>query len=256
MRRLLLFLSVLLTLAGPVSCRAAVHAEADCNPLQALLFQDAVPSLRLVAPDAGRVHFVKSGVARPGCPSAAPACRERGFVLPGDAVIVVGTGSGYACAIFASPAPRAATTSGWLPEAALATPAVVSDATPLATPDWRGDWRSGAERRIRIDATPQGGIALAGEATFGAGDPDRVRRGAVNTGDFDATATPLGDQLAFLVGDDGKALPFDAARAKAESLCGLRLWRLGPSLVATDNLQCGGMNVTFTGVYRRIGQPR
>ena len=252
MRRLLLLSSLLLSLAGPASSRAATQAGADCDPLQALLFQDAVPSLRLVAPGAGQLHFVKSGAARPGCPSAAPACLERGFVLPGDAAIVVGTWSGYACAVFTSPAPRAVTTSGWLPEAALAAPA----GAPDATPDWRGDWRSGPEQRIRIIATPQGGIALAGEATFGARDPDRVRRGAVNTGDFDATATPSGDHLAFLVGDDGQALPFDAARAKTESLCGLHLWRLGPYLVATDNLQCGGMNVTFAGVYRRIGEPR
>ena len=28
---------------------------------------------------------------------------------------------------------------------------------------------------------------------------------------------------------------------------------IGPYLVAADNLGCGGMNVTFTGVYRKTG---
>jgi hypothetical protein len=28
------------------------------------------------------------------------------------------------------------------------------------------------------------------------------------------------------------------------------MWRLGPYLVVADNGRCGGMNVSFTGVYR------
>ena len=96
---------------------------------------------------------------------------------------------------------------------------------------------------------------LDGDATWGAGDPDRVKRGGVNIGDFSATVALAGGHLAFLVGDEGKPLPYDAKRASDEMLCGLRLWRTGPYLVVADNLQCGGHNVTFTGVYRRIGKP-
>ena len=33
--------------------------------------------------------------------------------------------------------------------------------------------------------------------------------------------------------------------------CVVDLWLTGPFLVARDNMRCGGMNVTFTGVYRR-----
>lgn len=33
--------------------------------------------------------------------------------------------------------------------------------------------------------------------------------------------------------------------------CTVGLRRLGPWLVVDDNLACGGMNVTFRGVYRR-----
>jgi hypothetical protein len=98
-------------------------------------------------------------------------------------------------------------------------------------------------------------MVLDGDATFGADDPARVQRGAVNTGDFSAIVAPASGYLGFLIGDKGEALPFDAQLAKEKAMCGLRMWRTGPYLVVADNLQCGGNNVTFTGVYRRHGGP-
>jgi hypothetical protein len=255
MRRVAVFAILLLTAAMPAMARAQDAAAADCNPVPDLIFKGAEPSLRQVGTGAPRVHFVLDGTVHPGCPNATAACAAKPFLVPGDSVVVTGSRGDYACATYTSPASPAVITAGWLPRTALVAPATVMDADAGASSVWLGDWRSGPEQRIRIARTPDDRIMLDGEATFGATDPDRVKRGAVNTGDFAATVALAGGHLAFLVGDDGKPLPYDAQRAKDETLCGLRLWRTGPYLVVADNLQCGGNNVTFTGVYRRIGKP-
>jgi hypothetical protein len=197
------------------------------------------------------VHFVKDGSAQDGCPNAETICADPSFLVPGDAVVVTRSKDDYACAIFTGPPPKAASTSGWLPTKALASPTLTRRG---ADGEWLGDWRYGAEQRIRITTAPNDRVAMAGEASFGAHDPERVKRGAVNTGVFDVTVAPAAGQATFLVGNDGKPLAYDAQQAKDQVLCGLRLWRLGPYLVVADNLQCGGNGVTFTGVYRRVGK--
>lgn len=227
----------------------ARDAAADCAPVSDLVFRAAAPVLRQVAAGAARVHFVKDGSAVAGCPGAGPACTAAAFLVPGDLVIVTGTHDGYACATFTGRGPHAAVTSGWLPLAALAS------APHALARGWIGDWRSGPEQDIVISRAPAGRIALEGEATFGGQDPARVQRGAVNTGAFAATVAPAGRRLGFMIGQNGKPRAFDARRAKAQMLCALRFWRLGPYLVAADNLKCGGNGVTFTGIYRRAGAP-
>jgi len=257
MRRLAGLAILLLAASAPAWAGTEDGAANYCNPLPDLTFNGAEPVLREIAAGAGRVHFVKDGSAQKGCPDAGPSCVAPLFVIQGDAVVVTGTKGEFACATHTGPAPKAASTSGWLPRDVLVVPRPAShDAPgPGANKDWLGDWRSGPERRIRIRDKPDGRLDMEGEATFGARDPDRVKRGAVNTGDFSATVVPAGSHLAFLVGDGGRPLAYDPQRAKKETLCGLLFWRLGPYLVAADNLQCGGVNVTFTGVYRRVGAP-
>ena len=228
-------------------------AAADCAPPQDLSVRDATPSLLTVRPDAGRVHFVKDGLVQAGCPGPAPFCLSPGFVTAGDAVVVTATRPGYVCATFTGPPPNAVSISGWLPRAILGR-ATAATATPT---DWSGDWQSGPEQSIAIREAAGGGIELRGAATVGARDPERVKRGAVESGGFDVSLAPSGGSVAFLIDTDGNPLSYDAERAKSDSLCALRLWRLGPYLVVADNLQCGGGGggVTFTGVYRSAAKP-
>jgi hypothetical protein len=247
---LLLATTVLAGLAN--AARAQDATAADCVPLSDLIFQSAEPALRQIGPGTERVHFAKDGSAKGGCPNAEVICADRAFLLPGDAVVVTRTKDAYACAIFTSPPPKTASSSGWLPIEALADPSAAGLATES---EWLGDWRYGSEQRIRITSAPDDRVTIAGEATFGAHDPDRVKRGAVNTGVFTVTVATAAGQAAFLVGNDGKPLAYDAQQAKDQVLCGLRSWRLGPYLIVADNLQCGGNGVTFTGVYRRVGKP-
>ncbi|WP_342242138.1 hypothetical protein, partial [Inquilinus sp. OTU3971] len=149
-----------------------------------------------------------------------------------------------ACATFTGAGPKFASTTGLLPLNAL------TGAPAPAADDWRGTWRSGDEQEIDIKKAAGGAIAIEGNASFGGSDPERVTRGAINVGQISATLTPTNGKAAFSAGDDGEAAPYDADPGD-DSTCRVRLWRLGPYLVAADNLMCGGMNVTFTGVYGR-----
>lgn len=232
-------------MSGPVA--AAEPEKPFCSGLRPLGDEGfRAPELRVVAPDApARTRFHKDGYNGEGCPAATAACAEKAFVTPGDPVIVTATVNGFGCATFTGPAPKAVSTIGFLELSSLASP---SQAQPAA--DWAGAWRSGPEKRITLTAAGAA-FAIKGDATFGAQDPERVERGAVNIGEIEAKASPKGAEMGFAMGDDGETLPFDAAKKSDSDFCRVRMWRLGPYLVVADNGMCGGMNVTFTGVYRR-----
>lgn len=189
-----------------------------------------------------RVPFVKSQWQDKTCPSAAASCREAAYLVAGNRVLVNGTLRDFACATYRGA--KGATRSGWIARAAL-------KAEPAAEPglsDWAATWVSGPEQTITI--VPKGdSLVLVGEATYGLQDPDRVRRGGVHLGQFQATARPTGPNLAFTEGEDGGrtrpyGLPDDLS-------CQVRLRLVPPFLQAQSNTACGGMNVTFTGLYQR-----
>ncbi|AWN41532.1 hypothetical protein DK389_14680 [Methylobacterium durans] len=192
----------------------------------------------MTGPD--RVNFLKSGEADAACPSLAPACRERAYLVAGNPVVVSGTSGAFACATYLGA--KGATRSGWLPRAALTE-------SPAAAPDldaWTGRWTSGPEQTIAIRRSGQS-LTVEGDATYGAQDPDRVRRGAVNMGSFSVTIRPEGSALVFTDGEQGVIGAYDAE----EFSCSVRMRLLPPILAVESNSACGGMNVSFSGLYRR-----
>lgn len=228
-------------------CFSALADDQPCFGMQALTADaTVVPSLATVTPG-DRARFVKdSGQA--GCPNTSAACAMRAFVVANDAVVVTAAAGDYACATFTGPGPKAVSTSGLLPRARLG----VSQAARVNAPAaWAGTWRSGDEQTITIKSKRDGGIAVNGDATFGASDPDRVKRGAINVGNIAAEVSIAEGVAAFAMDDDGATKPFDLKLPADSDVCRVKLWRLGPYLVAADNLRCGGLNVTFTGVYRK-----
>jgi hypothetical protein len=232
---------------GAFWCGSALAEGQPCYGVGVLAAGDPAPKLATVAP-AGRLHFVKGG-EQAGCPAAGAACTMGAFVVGGDAVVVSTTSGDYACATFTGPAPKAVSTSGFLQRAQLAAPPAE---TPVnASAAWAGEWRSGGEQTITIKPKGDGRIAIAGDATWGAYDPERVKRGAVNAGQIGADVSIADGVAAFAMDDDGATKPFDLKLPDDRDVCRVKLWRLGPFLVAQDNVRCGGMNVTFTGVYRK-----
>lgn len=219
-------------------------ADESCYVVPTLGAPDSAPQLRAIAPGQKRVHFVKDVSDRQGCPNDTAACRAKGYLVAGDRVVVTATRGAYACATFTGAGPNFATTTGLLPQSALV------DTPQGAEGDWTGAWRSGDEQEIDIKKAAGGAITLEGNASYGGDDPARVASGGVNMGQIGGTLTPADGKAAFSTGDNGDAAPYDAHPGD-DTVCRVRLWRLGPYLVAADNLACGGMNVTFTGVYGR-----
>jgi hypothetical protein len=221
---------------------AACAARADDTPCRDIPELSSNPSMTLghIASGAARVHFVKDALAQAGCPNQSPACTERAYLVPGDRVMVTATHEAFACATYvnASGADR----SGWLPADAV----VPDKPEPVAPADWLGKW-SRIEADIRVKAEKAGALRIEGDATYGALDPGRVKRGAVNAGSIEGEVTPAGDRLNFAMGD-GVTLPAD----KGDPIsCKVWMQRVGPWLVVNDNNNCGGFNVTFRGIYTR-----
>lgn len=219
------------------SVASAVGASAECLDAS----QDfGMARAAAITDGQPRIYFVQ-GADHAGCPNATAACRARAYVVPGDVVVLTATRAAYSCATLTNS--KGGTTSNWLPTAST-TPLVPA---PPSIEDWVGHWRTG-EQDITITRAMAGELAIKGTATYGANDPDRVRRGAVNSGEIEAVANPRNGLVAFTVGDNG-TLPYDQG---AEENCRLKMQVRGPYLIAVDSTTCGGMGVSFSGFYRRL----
>ena len=226
-----------------VVCAPALAA----GPVQCGGWEDLEPATKIAlaaVSGSGRVNFVKSDAEQAGCPGAQPACIRKGFVVGGDEVIVSAQEGAYSCAQYVSA--KGLETTGWLPAAMLAP---LRASGPYAAGDWLGTWSGNPEQSITIKpGKGAGGLVAHGDATWGSLDPERVKRGGVNIGEFDAALRAGGDGVSFAIGDKGETLAYDKGE---EFTCKVRMRRLGPFLMVQDNRQCGGNNVSFTGNYRR-----
>lgn len=233
-------LPVLVVLLLMPAAAVAEPAQGDCR--YEAFTADAELEAALVRNDGARLNFVKNATDAPNCPSAAEACRERAYLVPGNGVIAGRRHEGFRCSIYVGSTGQVR--AGWLPETGLIT------LPPANDPDFVGKWRSGPEQSIAI-RRDGANWQLEGQATYSGQDPERLRRGAVNIGDFSATVPRTGSdgptRLAFTEGPDG-TLPYDKGE---ETACKMRMQLVGPWLIVGDNLRCGGANVTFNGIYRR-----
>lgn len=211
--------------------------------------EESKPRLMKVAGSAPRVHFIENlSTKKPFCPTDTEACRRKGFVVPGDTVLAGVTANGLTCVSYI--APNARRTKGIYPETSgfLATSALQMQ--PSATPrieEWLGTWSRSSEAEIEIKMGRTGQLNIDGNAVWGSLDPGRVQRGAVNTGEFGYSALPKGNMIAVGEGYDGTK-PFGDDRSE----CRVKLQLFGRYLVVEDNMACGGMNVSFTGIYVQL----
>ena len=175
-----------------------------------------------------------------GCPEKSLLCRRGAFLVPGDQVVVSRVVGDRACADYLSPTAKTGSegTAGWLPLTRLAAIA--------PAPDWVGRWRGGETTivatargdRIRIDAKA--------ELQFGHG---------TEYGQFAALIDGERSQARFgyEAGDGERNEKLLDYQDKAPAgLCQVKMRQLGRYLVVGDNRMCGGMNVSFSGVYGRV----
>ena len=161
-----------------------------------------------------------------GCPGAEAKCRQKAYVIPGNEVLTSRTFGDWVCAWY-QPA-RGAETVGWLPADRLGAGAAAENA-PLAS--WLGAWAF-YDNTLRVRRGRRADVlSVSGAATW-----QGVNPGNVHVGELSGQGTPVGNVLK--LGED----PED---------CRATLRLVGPYLVVADNKRCGGLNVTFDGVYRR-----
>lgn len=163
-----------------------------------------------------------------GCPGPAAKCRQKAYLIPGDEVITSRTFGDWVCAWY-QPA-RGTEAVGWLAADRLAP--VETNAKP-ALASWLGTWRFYDDEVIVKQGRAAGSLLVEGAATWVGANP-----GNVHVGELSGKAAPAANILKLVGGED----EFD---------CRATLRLVGPYLLVSDNKQCGGVNVTFDGVYRK-----
>jgi hypothetical protein len=160
-----------------------------------------------------------------GCPGPDAKCRRKAYVVAGDALVVSRTFGEYVCAWF-QPA-RGYETVGWIRSDQLELSE--TDASP-APALWLGEWGFHSNSLRITRGAKAGALRVEGEAFWHGVNPDNI-----HTGELGGEAAPAGNVLTL---DDG-------------DICRATLRLVGTYLIVDDNNDCGGMNVTFDGVYRK-----
>ena len=221
-------------------------ADGDCYGIS-LIDEGHAVAMATVAGTGPRTNFIENGGKTGGaCPANNETCRRKGFVINGDKLLVQMGEGPFVCASYKTP--KYIEVEGWLPRAALK----IETAPQAALADWMGQWRRDKEAAIELKPKGPNGIQVTGSATYGALDPQRVKRGGVNIGSLEGVSTPRGNVLP--VGEK-----YDGAKPPGEGqnfACKARLRLFGPYLAVEDNGNCGGNNVRFTGIYMRTSPGR
>jgi hypothetical protein len=211
-----------------VACGGAFASEHsdDCATLLADTPIRDFTLLRVSGKD--RVHFADCFAA---------TCRTRSYVVPGDMLVTAPEPGDLVCAVFPN---KRGGTKGWIPSGFLS-PAPVEANPPLAA--WAGKWQlhEDAEIEIRVEGDA---LAVKGQAFWMSGAP-----GVIHDGELTGRNKPQGDSLSLPNPADYDKLE---SAANPEYVCAATLRLVGPYLVVRDNLRCGGLNVSFAGVYRRL----
>lgn len=167
-----------------------------------------------------RIHFLNDD---DGCPSADAKCRMKSYLIAGNQVLVSRRYGSWICGWYQPQ--KGSETVGWLPLDRL----VISErpASP-ALEKWIGRWKYYDQSlNIRRDSKREF-LSVKGDAIWrGAGDN-------VHVGSVAARSSPQGIELILI-----------------EEECRVTLKLVGDYIVASDNSECGGMNVRFNGVYRK-----
>lgn len=214
--------------AGATPQEASLPLEAPVAEPESCVTYDhaynAAPLMRVRGGSGDRVQMQDRAEA---CP-ATGACpwRRQGYVVGGDVVFASAPVNGFRC-VYVGAASTGQLLAGFLPADRLEPQGEAGHVTPEFL---KGTWR--ADEYSRIDFRQEGARALAsGSATYGEG-------ASTNMGEFEGEVALDGPGFAYQEAEDG---------------CQVTGLRRGPYLVVRDNNRCGGLNVTFNGIYVRTG---
>lgn len=155
-------------------------------------------------------------------------CRLKSYLISGDRVIISRTYDNFAC-VWYQPK-NDGETVGWIPLDKLEFIEIVPNA---ALSDWIGIWRYYDNSIEIVVSKKRGFLDISGNAFWkGLGDN-------IHIGELDGEAKLTGTKLEY------------GAQNTGEYDCRVTMRLLGDFMIVSDNLNCGGANVTFSGVYRR-----
>jgi hypothetical protein len=216
----------LAALCLPVLCLGAAPPE-DFDPMcRDGLFTSTPPfALARINRTAERAAFHDDS---DGCPWEGRDCATKAYVVPGDTVIISRARNGFACAFYAS---KGGGTAGWLPTRQIILTPIDTRTRPER---WAGSWSS--EGNPRLTFTERfGRLTVTGKAWW-PGPPGTHDWPSTHEGEIAGPVAIRGHTGSY--GED-------------ENLCEVRFTLLGDYLLAHDNGNCGGANVSFSSVYRR-----
>lgn len=172
-----------------------------------------------------KVHFY--GDDR-NCPND-KNCQTKSYVIPGDEVIVSRSFGKWACGWYQ---PK----KGWETVGWIALDKLEFKETNPEPPinDWLGNWNYNSGSQIEIGKSKTAGLLTITGSAFWKGLGDNI-----HTGELEDQSKPAGNELKIGESETGE---YD---------CKVTMRLLGKYLIVTDNLQCGGLNVTFSGVYQK-----
>ncbi|HEX8251389.1 MAG TPA: hypothetical protein VF599_24665 [Pyrinomonadaceae bacterium] len=155
-------------------------------------------------------------------------CRTKSYVIPNDEVIVSRNFGKWSC-VWYQPK-KGSETVGWIALDKLEFKETNLNPAPN---DWLGNWNY-AGNSIEIGKSKSAGLLTITGNAFWKGLGDNV-----HVGELDDESKPAGNEMKTGENETG------------EYECKVTMRLLGKYLIASDNLQCGGVNVTFSGVYQK-----
>lgn len=162
------------------------------------------------------------------CPVSA-SCRSTSYVVPGDTVFTNRTRGEHVCSWFSGA--NGIAKVGWLRTSDIDFPNMIHDASERV---WLGEWRYGTNSISFAKTKIERNLSVKGSALWkGLGDN-------VHIGELDANAAYKDGVLEY---SDGTS-EFDCRAT-------MRL-AIEQYLIVADNGNCGGANVTFSGIYRKV----
>jgi hypothetical protein len=235
---------------------ASAEDAAECRGFPSAL--DKVSVMQVTG--SGPAHFFEAWVE--GCERSAEHCQKRSYVVPGDRVLAEDADAGFFCAWYLDGKGRESW--GLLPARRLA-PAAVQERAPGDLAAWSGRWNmvgvATTRSRGEDDLSPTADIAIVagGHRLKAAGDASYPYRDGLgeltaNVGQFgEGGQDDDGLTISGIALHGAEATPKGGLATFVEEDCRIQMRRIGALLMVVDNGECGGMNVTFSGFYRRVG---
>jgi hypothetical protein len=168
-----------------------------------------------------------------GCPDGPWCIVPKPYLSSGNRVLVTQTTAGWVCAWGLIGQSDQWGFQGWVPAKAIK---FLDVTRHPSLRDWIGTWKLDGIDQLKIRESSAGTLRVTGEARWYGPVVNGERD--IHYGSLDGHATPVGSRLYI-------------GRTLSKGECKATLLLIDGYLVATDNNQCGGVNVRFNGVFTK-----